>query len=767
MTDLAAEHAPAPPRVDAPAKVTGAARYTADIRLPGMLHAKVLRSPHAHARLLSVDASHARAVPGVRAVLTRDELGGVAPGYGYFIKDQPVVATDKVRYVGDVVAAVAAETEAAALAALKLIDVEYETLPAVPDIDAALADGAPVLFEEAPLGIVPPYGTGASGLLRSRPNVCYEFRYETGPGGAWDDDTAWAECDHVFTDSFSFSRMNHFHLEPFVTVAEVRADQVEIWTSTQNPFPLRKELSRVLGIPETRIRVNVPFVGGGFGAKNNCKTEPIAILLSKLAGRPVRYCLTTEEGFLTLSQHSAVVTVKTGVKADGTFIARESTVLLDAGAYSDGSPLVAEKAGYRMPGPYQWKHLKSSCECVMTTTTPAGPFRGFGAPQATWASESQVDMIARRLGMDPYELRVKNLKALGEPFVPGESGIDSDMREGLDLIAAELGYHGRERVPNRGMGLAVSLKDGGGVNKPASARVKIATSGDVYLSCGTVEIGQGAHTALSQIVAEVLGCPRDKVVYAPISTDVTPFDQGTNASSGVAVMGQAVQRAAEDVKTKVLDFAAVRLDCKPADLTLEGWAVRLGETVTPLAGLIMGAFGGTGFEFAGEGFYKVPTSHSAPLEAQCVFWENGWAGAEVEVDPETGKVTVLQLVASGDVGKAINALTCRGQDEGAAMMGYAQAMFEEMRFADGVLLNGEALDYRVPLAEDLPRRFVSIAQEQGHGPGPFGAKGGGEGAMVPVAAAIANAVHDAVGARITSLPLTPEKIFNALRTVKQ
>jgi CO/xanthine dehydrogenase Mo-binding subunit len=743
-------------RVDAPAKVTGTARYTADISLPGMLHAKVLRSPHAHARLVWLDASRARAVPGVHAILTRDELDGVAPGYGYFVKDQPVVATGRVRYVGDVVAAVAAVDEATALRALELVDVVYEPLPAVPDIDASLADGAPVLFPEAPLGIVPPYGTGASGVLRPRPNVCYEFRYETGP------DDVWAECDHVFTDTFGFSRMNHFHLEPFVTVADVRGEQIEIWTSTQNPFPLRKELARVLGTPESKIRVNVPFVGGGFGAKNNCKTEPIAILLSRMASRPVRYCLTTEEGFLTMSQHAAVVTVKTGVKADGTFVARESKVLLDAGAYSDGSPLVAEKAGYRMPGPYRWRHIKSSCECVMTSTTPAGPFRGFGAPQATWASESQVDMIARRLGMDPYELRVKNLKTLGEPFVPGESGIDSDMQEGLDLVAAELGYHSRERAQNRGMGLAVSLKDGGGVNKPATARVKIATSGDVYLSCGTIEIGQGAHTALTQIVADVLGCPREKVVYAPVNTDITPFDQGTNASSGVAVMGQAVQRAAEDVKAKVLDFAATALDCKPADLTLEGWAVRRGEEVTPLVGMIIGAFGGTGFEFTGEGFYKIATSHEAPLEAQCVFWENGWAGAEVEVDPDTGKITVLQLVASTDVGKAINTLTCRGQDEGAAIMGYAQAMFEEMRFADGVLLNGEALDYRVPLAEDLPGRFVSITQEQGHGPGPFGAKGAGEGAMVPVAAAIANAVHDAIGARITQLPLTPERVFNAI-----
>ncbi|MEW2357215.1 xanthine dehydrogenase family protein molybdopterin-binding subunit [Spirillospora sp. NPDC029432] len=744
-------------RADAPAKTTGTARYTADLRPPGMLHAKTLRSPHAHARLVSIDASRARQAPGVHAVLTRDDLAGLAPTYGYFIKDQPVVAMDRVRYTGDVVAAVAAEDEAAALRALELVEVVYEPLPDVPTIDAALAAGAPELFEDAPPGIVPPYGTGASGHLRPRPNVCYEFRYETGPDDVWD------SCDHVFEDTFAFSRMNHFHLEPFVTVADARPDRIEIWTSTQNPFPLRKELARVLNVPESRIRVNVPYVGGGFGSKHNCKTEPIAILLSRMAGRPVRYCLTTEEGFLTLSQHAARIRVRTGVMADGTFVARESEVLLDAGAYSDGSPLVAEKAGYRMAGPYRWKHIRSSCSCVMTTTTPAGPFRGFGATQTTWASESQVDMIARRLGMDPYELRVKNLKALGEPFVPGESGIDSDMAEGLDLVAGELGYHGRARVPNRGMGLAIGFKDGGGVNKPAQARVKVSTSGDVYVNAGTVEIGQGASTTLCQVAARVLGAPLERVSYAPIDTDVTPFDQGTNASSGITVMGTAVQRAAEAARAGILEFAAGRLGCAPADLTLEHWAVSLTGELHPLAPMIMQVFGGTGFEFSGEGFFKAPNSHDAPLEAPCVFWETSWAGAEVEVDPETGQVTVLQLVVSGDVGKAVNEQVVRGQDEGAAVMGLAQALFEEMRYDGSELLNGEALDYRVPMAEDLPPRFVSITQEQGHGPGPFGAKGAGEGTMLPIAAAIANAVEDATGARVTALPLTPPRVLTALQ----
>lgn len=756
-------------RADAVLKTTGAARYTADIRLPGMLHAKVLRSPHAHAELLRLDVTRARALPGVHAVLTREDLTGLSPTYGFFIKDQPVVALDRVRYVGDVVAAVAAEDEATALRALALIEAEYAPLPALPGIDASLAPGAPELFPgEKPPGGLPSYGTGASASLWPRPNVCYEFRYETGPGDGTTPQELWDSCTHVFEDSFVFSRMNHFHLEPFVSVADVRGGRVEVWTSTQNPFPLRKELARVLRMAESGIRVHVPFVGGGFGAKHNCKTEPIAILLSRMAGRPVRYCLTTEEAFLTLSQHSALLKVRTGVMADGTFVARESEVLLDAGAYTDGSPLVAEKACYRMPGPYRWQHIKSSCGCVMTNTTPAGPFRGFGATQATWASESQVDMIAHRLGIDPYELRRRNLKELGEPFVPGESGIDSDLLEGLDKVTEALGYHGRERRPDRGMGLAIGFKDGGGVNKPAQARVKVTASGDVIVGSGSVEIGQGISTTLCQVAAEVLGVPLPRVSFAALDTDSTPFDQGTNASSGMVVMGSAVQRAAEDARARILGFAAGELGCAPQDLELRDWTVRrAGETPVPLAGLIAGVFGPTGYEFHGEGFFKSPNSSAAPLESPCVFWEIGWAGAEVEVDRETGRVSLLQLVASGDVGRAVNPLVCRGQDEGAAVMGMAQALFEEMRYEDGALLNGEALDYRVPMAEDLPPRFVSITQEQGHGPGPFGAKGAGEGAMVPVAAAIANAVQDATGARVRTLPLTPERVYRAMEAARE
>jgi CO/xanthine dehydrogenase Mo-binding subunit len=751
------------PRLDAADKVTGRAIYAADVVLPGMLHAKVLRSARGHARIVRIDATRARALQGVRAVLTRDELqaAGVTP-YGYMIKDRPTVAIDKVRFHGEVIAGVAADTEAAAALALELIEVEYEDLPVVTDTEAALAPDAPELFEQAPFGVVPAYGLGASGKLRPMKNVCYEFDYSTGDASAFD------QCDMVFEDEFRFSRMHHFTLEPFVCVVDTSEDRIQLWSSTHTPFPLRRELGRIFKMPENRVTVQVNYVGGSFGGKSGCRNEPVAVLLSKTSGRPVRLCLTLEEGFRTSSQHAALLRLKTGVMRDGRLIARQSEIFLDSGAYSDASPLVAEKAGYRIPGPYRWQFIDTKCYCVMTNTTPAGAFRGFGASQATWASESQLDMIARRLGIDPYDMRRKNLIPLGEPFVPGESGVDSDLQVGLDIVAREIGYNDRQRRPNCGMGLAIGFKDGGGVNKPAQARVKVSANGDVFLLCATVEIGQGARTALSQVVAQILGTRTERIRYPAVNTDYSPYDQGTNASSGIAVMGQAVAQAALNVKKQVLEFAAQRLECEPEELILRDWEVHRSDSKFPLMPMITRHFGATGFEFAADGFFKAASDHGAPLEAKCVFWEIGWAGAEVEVDVETGMVKLLKLVVSGDAGRIINPLTCKGQDEGAAVMGLAQALFECLSYdASGKLINGEPLDYRVPLAEDIPQAFITITQEQGHGPGPFGAKGMGEGGMLPVASAIANAIEDAVGVRITELPLTPQRVLEALNARKE
>ena len=808
-------------RSDASPKVAGSGRYAVDVALPGMLHAKVLRSPHPHALVTRVDASAAERSPGVRAVLTRLDLLGAddrerwaaqdasategthgplvaAHSYGYFIKDQPILALDRVRCIGDPVVAVAADTELDAARALSLVEVEYEPLSAAADFDDALAAEAPELFPEPPLAMTPAYGQGASGGTRPRRNVCYRFGYETGDASVFD------RCDHVFTDLFAFDgRQQHLHLEPFVAVARwTGADdssRLELWSSCQNPFPVRKEMARLLGIGEHRVRMQVGYLGGGFGAKNGCKTEPIAALLALKADAPVRYCLTMDEGFLTMRQHNARLTLRTGVMADGTLVARDAEVLLDAGAYADASPLVAEKAGYRVAGPYRWQHIRSVTDAVLTNTTPAGPFRGFGGTQANFACESQIDMIAARLGLDPVELRRRNLIGLGEPYVPGESAMDSDLIEGLNLVADRIGMD-QPRPPGMGRGVAMGFKDSGGVNKPAQARVKVATSGDAWVQCGTVEMGQGAQTALREVAARVLGLPRERVHWSDIDTDHTPFDQGTNASSSISVMGQAVQKAAEAARLRIMLFARTtlglpmeRLDFRdgmvliqpePGDSTENdsadggdsddadnggggdeagGGADNPGSVeARPLAPMVMGFYGGTGYEFTGEGFFKAPSESRAPLESPCVSWEYGWGAAEVSVDEETGEVSVHRLVVSGDAGTVLHEGACRGQDEGAAIMGLGGALFETMRFDGAELANGRLVDYRVPRASDLPAEFVSITQEQGHGPGPFGSKGLGEGAMLPIASAIANAIADATGARVTAMPLTAETVLAAL-----
>ena len=334
-------------RADAAEKTRGRALYSTDIVLPGMLHAKALRSPYAHARLIRVETDRARKAPGVHAVLTHSEVPpGLAATFGFFIKDQPAVATDRVRHVGEIVAVVAADSEAEAVHALTLIEVDYEELPVMATIEDALEPGALELFETAPPGIVPLYGAGARGALRPAPNVCYEFGYRTGDPAAFD------RCDHVFEDEFRFSRMQHFHLEPFVSIVRAGFSEIEIWSACQNPFGLRKDMARIFKLPENAVTVRVPYVGGGFGAKNNCRTEPAAALLSRLAGgRPVRFCLSLEEGFFTNTQHAAILRLRTGVMADGRLVARQSEVLLDAGAYSDASPARRRKGGLPHAGP--------------------------------------------------------------------------------------------------------------------------------------------------------------------------------------------------------------------------------------------------------------------------------------------------------------------------------------------------------------------------------------------------------------------------------
>jgi CO/xanthine dehydrogenase Mo-binding subunit len=750
-------------RVDGIEKVTGKALYTGDLQLPGMAYAKILRSPIAHARLVKVDASKARELTGVIAILTRDDIKEFNYKYGATYKDQSIVAVDKVRYVGDPVAAVLAEDAALAEEALNLIDVEYVELPKVTNIEEAVAPGA-IQVHEGDVARAELRGSvyGAPERFNGT-NVCYYLGFSRGDVGR-----GFAESDFVYEDTFRFQKVQHYSLEAHVNIAHYDGDKLTVWASCQDPFTLRDHLAGIFRLPLSRVRVIVPYVGGGYGGKLYVKAEPIAAALSWKTRRPVKLALSISESFKTVTRHPARVTVKTGVTKDGRLLARECQVYLDTGAYADAGPRVTQKAGYRALGPYKIPYVKVEAHGVYTNTVPAGAFRGFGALQVTWAYESQMDMIAERLGLDPLDLRLKNLLKKGDLYTAGDTPVDCDLKEGLLKVADAIEWRKKSAKPNRAKGISCCIKDAGGTYKVAGATVKMSSDGSVVLLTGTVEVGQGPRTALSQVVAEELAMSMDEITVAQLDTDVTPYDISTSASSSMVVMGTAVQRAAQDAKKQLLQCAAKVLKEKIDHLALNGGKVHLGEGEgVPYGKVIVDFFGSKAGEIIGKGLYKDKRSAKAILGSTTTFWEVGWGAVELEVDPETGTIRLLNYVSAADAGKAINPDQCIGQDEGAVMFGIGHTLMEEMVYEDGQLLNPNLVDYRVPMFEDLPQHLHTILIENGNGPGPFGSKGLGEGGLLPVASAVANAVSRAVGVRIQTLPLTPPNVWRALQEKRQ
>lgn len=746
-------------RTDALEKVSGKAVYTGDIELPGMAYAKILRSPMPHARLLKVDASRARRFPGVISVLTRDDFEGLNPHYGATYKDQCIVAMDKVRYAGDPVAAVLAVDEASAEDALALIDVEYEELPFVSNIDEALEADAPLVHEGESVKAELRGSTYGAPERFKGTNVCYYFGYSRG-----DVEEGFEDAEHVFENTFRFSRVQHYSLEPHVCMAHYDGDRLTMWSSCQDPFTLREHLAGIFNLPLSKVRVIVPYVGGGYGGKLYVKADPIAAALSWKTGLPVRLALSAGESFKTITRHPARIRIKTGVSRQGRFTARELEIYLDTGAYADAGPRVTQKAGYRSLGPYRIPNVKIDAHGVYSNTVPAGAFRGFGAVQVAWAYESQIDIIAEKLGMDPLELRLKNLLKKGETYTPGDTPVDCDLKEGLLRVAQALNWNTKPSKPNTGRGLSCCMKDAGGTYKVAGATVKMSSDGSAVVLMGTVEIGQGCRTALSQVVAEELAIDLGRVSVAQLDTDVTPYDVSTSASSSMTVMGLAVQRAAQDAKKQLLRAAARLLGEKAEELKLEDGKVygRKGPGVS-YNSVIASHFGSSAAEIVGRGLYQDKKSKKAVLGSPTTFWEVGWGGAEVEVDTETGEIHILKYVTIADVGRAINPVQCEGQDEGGVLFGIGHTLFEEMAYEDGQLLNPNLVDYRVPYFRDLPHVFVSELIENGNGPGPYGSKGMGEGGLLPAASAIANAVADAVGVRICELPLSPPNVWARMR----
>lgn len=742
-------------RSDAVDKVTGRARYTGDLLVVGMVDGAILRSPHAHARLVTIDAREAERVAGVLAVLTRDGLKDLDPWYGQAVRDQPILALDRVRFAGEPVAAVAAVDAQTAAEALARIAVEYEPLPALMDVDAALAPGAPVLQAPARLStLFPDVRDVKPDVAR---NVCHHFVYRRGDAGR-----AFAEADLVFDDTFTLPSVHHHPLEPHGAIAHHQGSELTVWVGTQYPFAMRQTLAEMFGLSQSRVRVVVPYVGGAFGSRELMPAAFVAAALSRKAGAPVRILCSAEETAKTVGRHAGRIRIQTAVRRDGTLTGRRATIHLNTGAYTDQGPRVAKKAGYRVIGPYRIPHVEVDSYAVFTNTVSAGSYRGFGTPQVCWAYESQMDVIAAALGMDPVAFRLRNMLKRGEEYAKGDRPLDSDLDAGLEMVAGRLGAE-RARREGSGVGVACAIKDGGGTRTSSTAIVRLHTDASATVLVSSAEIGQGIGTVLAQVAGAELGLEPSRVTVTSPDTAVTPFDQRTNASRSTALLGLAVQAAARDVAGQIRAIAAEAF-AVPADTCVlaEGGVAGGGRRLT-LGEVIQCFFRDAGGELIGHGYYRPPSVEPGTLGATASFWEIGIGGAEVSVDRETGAITVLRYVTLTDAGRAINPAGVEGQDQGGAMMGLGPALFEGLVYEGGQLLNPSLIDYRVPLFSDLPAAFDTILVEGGGGPGPHGAKGVAEGSIIPVAPAIANALAAATGVRIKDLPLTPERVWRALR----
>ncbi|HEY1236125.1 MAG TPA: xanthine dehydrogenase family protein molybdopterin-binding subunit [Candidatus Binatia bacterium] len=739
------------PRVDGVEKVTGAAKFTGDLAVAGMLEAKVLRSPLPHAVIESIDIGKALSLSGVVAILTRDDLTDIDPYYGNCLRDRAVVATEKVRFVGEPVAVVAAESGLEAERALSLIEVRYRELPCVPDIDAALAEGAALLHEQQS-------GAGefheVAGVGQSfGGNICHREHFVKG-----DPDKAFAAADEIVEETFTFPMIYQYAMEPHSAIARVSAGIVTLWSSSAHPFLVRSEIAHMFGLPHAKVEVNVPFVGGAYGSKSYFKIEPLAVAIArKSGGRAVRVLQSVEEAMLTTRRHSARIRIRTGVKRDGTLVARAAEVLLDTGAYADNGPRVAKRAISRMIGPYKLAHCKVEVLAVYTNTVPAGSMRSIGGPQTIWALESHMDSIAARLHIDPLAYRLRQLLDRGEVLKPEATPMDADLRAGVEAAVAPLRLDARQA--GRGSGLAVGVSDSEAM--PVSvALLRLLADDSVVLLAGTTEVGQGARTILCQIVAEELSIPVGQVTMRETETRTTPFDRSTGASRSTTVMGSAVKAAALDLRRQLVEAAAEIFRVNASTITLSDGRAASGDKQMPYGHIVSAFFGMPGGELIGRGYMRPDGTLGKSLP---LFWETGMGSAEIAVDEETGAIQVEKYVTVADVGRALNPLQAEGQDEGAAIQGLGNTLFEALEYEDGQPLNASLVDYRVPRFSDLPALFTSALVENSDGPGPYGAKGMGESGIVSVAPAIGNALFNATGVRIRDLPLTSERVWRALR----
>ena len=743
------------PRLEAHAKVTGHADYVHNLHVPGMLVARVFRSTVAHGRIRNIDVAAARAMPGVFAVYTGEDIRKVIaePYYGPAFHDQPILALDKVRYAGEPVAVVLAADAHVAETAAQLISAEYDELPAVYDEVEAMTSKA-VVHE-----VLKPAGTFADLKHlknKSGTNIALDFHLRRG-----DVDKAFAEADHVFEHTFRTQQVLHLPLEPFATVAipdgNRESGTLTLHSSTQSPSFVRIEIARLLGWPENKVRVKVPYLGGGFGAKVYIKSEALAAACAMLARRPVKFATTMEEQFYMITKHATTLRIKSGVTRDGKITARECEVWWNGGAYADIGPRVTQKSGFTAAGPYEIDNVKIDSYALYTNLPAAGALRGFGIPQLVWAYESHTDMIARELKLDPLAIRRKNLLREGRPQATGTLMRDAALDQVLERLATRMNWESKDKPFDRGTeslrrgrGIAIGFK--ASISPTTSmAIVNINADGSCNLYSSTVDMGQGSDTAMAQMVSEVTGVPVEKITVVHPDTDVTPYDMATLGSRSTYHMGHAVKNAAEDARDKLLAMAR---------------ELGLSAETTPIPDIFKKKYGMQAGNIVGVGSF-IPPYTSPDANGQTTdatpFWMIGATGAEVEVDTETGEFKVTRLVNLVDVGKAINPAIVETQISGATIMQLGFTLTEQMNFDAGHLTNASLADYKIPGIRDVPMQMENEAVDANQRSGPFGAKGVGESGTFGVSPAIANAIDDAVGVRLTSLPLTAEAVFRALR----
>jgi len=765
------------PRVDAFDKVTGAAQFTDDLQFgPGLLYGRAVRSPYPHARIKRVDASKALELPGVKAVVT----GADTPGFiGLYLKDRHVFCTDRARYVGDPVAGVVAASEEIAEEAARLVEVEYEELPAVFDPLEALKPDAPLLHPDLGSYQVVPFIFPRPGT-----NVSNIFRVRKG-----DVEAAWPQCDAVVEGTYRVPHIQHVPIEPHVAVARWdRSGEVTLWSSTQSPFAQRDLIAQTLGISQGDMRVIGNYIGGGFGSKAGVSMEAVAVAMArKVPGHPVKVRMTREEEFFCcFVRQGLVAKVKIGGTTEGQVLALQVEYYWDAGAYTEYGVNITRAAGYSSTGPYNIPNVKTDSYCVYTNHPVGGPMRGFGMPEIHWSIEQSVDRLAEALGFDPVQFRLKNCVKGGDTIVTGMTMHPIGLSQCIEKVARAIEWGRQEPASEphrrRGKGIAICWKAPAMPPNPGSeAWVRFNEDATISVGLGGQELGQGTFTVAAQMAAEALGVPYEWVrISRPVDTKYSPYEWQTVASRLTWSMGNAVKAAAEDARRQILEIVAQYWDEDADDMGIRGGEVvsYKSERALSLKNMVIYGLplpddrGWIGGPIIGRG--KFMPTYVTSLDAETgqgaravVHYTTGAQAVEVEVDTETGQVEIVRLAAAYDVGKAINPEQVHAQLEGGVVQGASSALFEALKLEHGRPLNPSFVDYRIITAVDAPRKIISDYVEVPQDDGPWGARGIGEHPMIATAPAIANALYDALGMRFNDLPLTAEKVFLALEGKKQ